>query len=212
MKKIATAFGLLVCLIEASAQSYVDVYFSPNNIGVECAKWSECNKKYAGYGVRVGAAINSEWLGFLGRPGVEFGFQRFGKVTSSGTKSELYFGGSATAPSVTTGPFKTVATSASVTADALTAALTLGGDVADGVSLVGKLGVSYASATVSYSSAGSGNGGFTENHFVPLVGIGVVYQVFDGVSLVGGLEVTKIKFDGQSSRVVSGLMGLRAQF
>jgi hypothetical protein len=211
MKKIATSFGLLVCLTQASAQSHVDLYLAPNDIGVECAKWTACEKNRFGYGVRVGSALQSEWLEFLGKPGVEFGFQRFGKVTSSGTKAELYFNGS-TKPNVTNGPFKSVAISTSATADALTAALTFGDEVGAGLNLVGKLGVSYVSATVSYSSGGASNGGFTENHVVPLIGFGADFEVYEGLSLVGGLEITRIKFDGQSSRVVFGVMGVRAKF
>jgi opacity protein-like surface antigen len=211
MKKIAISFGMMACVAHAGAQSYVDLFLAPNDLGVKCASWTSCEEKRMGYGFRVGTAIQSEWIDFLGKPAIEVGYQKFGKVTSSGTKAELYFNGS-TKPNKNTGPFNTLAVSSSATADALTAAMTFGDEVLQGLNVVGKIGVAYTSATVSATTAGAGNGSFTENHIVPIFGLGADFEVYEGISLIASLEFTRIKFEGDSSRVGFVVMGMRAKF
>jgi OmpA-like transmembrane domain len=212
MKNIVISFGMMACAAHVGAQGYADLFFAPNDLGVKCAQWTSCEEKRMGYGLRVGSAFQSEWLDFLGKPAIEVGYQRFGKVTSSGSKAELYFGGASTRPSRTTGPFKTVAVSTSATADAVTAAMTVGNEVLQGLNVVGKLGVAYTSATVSSTSAGAGNGSFTENHIVPIFGVGADFELYEGISIIASLEFTRIKFEGDSSRVGFVVMGVRARF
>ncbi len=205
MKNAVILSALLGFLGISSAQSYVGASLTLNKYAIGCAANNTCKNKLDGYDFRVGSKFSPEHVvdiaDVLKIDRVEVGVARFGRVQSAGSKSELYYngvGGTST---------RVVSTANSIAANALYIAALSRSNVATDFDLVGKLGLAYVTSTSSYRSRGISEGSRVENHFAPLLGLGLEYGLIEGVSLDAGFDITRFRTDGRSGAIKSVRIG-----
>jgi len=210
MKNAIILSVLLGVMGISSAQSYVGASLTLNKYDIGCAANNTCKNKLDGYDFRVGSKLSPEHVvdiaDVLKFDRVQVGLARFGRVQAAGSKSELYYnwaGGTST---------RAISTSNSIAANALYVAALTRSNLATNFDLVGKLGLAYVTTTSSYRSSGITEGSRVENHFAPLLGLGLEYGLIEGVSLDAGFDVTRFRADGRSGTIKSVRIGANYTF
>jgi hypothetical protein len=168
-----------------------------NRMDISCAQNNTCSKKTGGFQLVAGAKLPSAYaldLNPVMIDTVEVGLSKFGRVEAQGLTPVRYYLRGRVA-------LKNVPTKNSITANALHASLVARFGLADDLSMNAKVGRAYVSTTSQYSEDGVSNGGVTENHFAPLLGINAEYTLMDELKLTAGLEATRFKAAGQSGTV-----------
>jgi hypothetical protein len=202
-------FAMLVSVLPGlvMAQSYVATSFLYNKLSIGCATANTCESKKGGFQLSGGAKLPSELtfdLGGLMLDTVEVGFSKYGREDARGVvRKKIFTGGPSS-------PLQNLPTYNSISANAIYSALVAHFNVDSDLSLNGKLGVAYVSATSEYTEGGVSMKAVTENHLEPVIGAGAEYVIFSGMKLIGGLEVTRFKTNSQSGSVRSLVLG--AQF
>jgi len=204
-------FAMLVSVLPGlvMAQSYVATSFLYNQLSIGCASANTCESKKGGFQLSGGAKLPSELtfdLGGLLLDTVEVGVSKYGREDARGVVRKRIFSGGPSSP------LQNVPTYNSISANAIYSAVVAHFNVDSDLSLNGKLGLAYVSATSSYTEGVVSMGSVTENHFAPVIGAGAEYAIFSGVKLVGGVEVTRFKTNSQSGSIRSLVLGAQVSY
>lgn len=208
MKKIQFALLMLFAPALASAQSYMGAVVAINKFSIGCAANNTCENKKGGFQLRAGSKLDSSsTLDFGGVfiDTIEVGASKFGRKEASGFQTESYYSGGVSAPTQ-----RVVPISNAVSANAVYAAFIAHAPLTDEFAVTGKAGLAYVATTSRSTYNSLSYGSVTENHFSPLLGLGVEYAVIDAVKIVGGVEVVKFKSNSQSGKLSALTVG--AQF
>jgi hypothetical protein len=209
VKKIFAFVGLAVLACVAHAEGYMGASYLRSKHDIGCADNNICQTKTGGYRLLAGAKLPAAYVpdfgGVVSLDAVEVGLSKFGRVDADTLVSEIYY---ASASQKT----RLVPARLTVSSDAIHAAWVARLAVFSGFDLNAKIGVAYVSTTGRKSLKGTSNGGSTENHLSPVLGLGAELGVWDGLKLAVGVETVRFKYEGESGNLKSVELGFRYSF
>lgn len=207
MKKIVVA-GLLVAGVSlASAQGYVGALLALTKLHTDCMDGGSCGSKPLGFKIYGGVRysdVDSLHLGIGAVDTLEVGAVRFGSregtwATTKRVYDSTSFTGARTVPAVG---------KASVSADALYAAVGAHVPLVRDLSFTPKLGIAWVTTTRKSWVDDVSQGSVSENHLAPYLGLGLEYSPIPVLKLQASVDLTHVKTEGASG--VAHLLGLGA--
>lgn len=182
MKKTIISLALLALASAASAQVYVNGAVGAANTGINCEEFDSCDKSDTGFKANIGYKLTPNFA-------VEAGYMSLGKAKAS--IGDVL--------------------SASVGAQGLTVGVAGFVPFTNELTGTARAGVFFQRTKLSINFLGE-SASESESNTTPYVGLGVSYALTKEVSLQGGIDFTKVKFDGESVNARLLSVGLGYQF
>lgn len=188
MKKIIFLVALAAASV-AHADGYLALDYANAKFSVDCDAGNTCSQKRGGLALRWGGQLPEGYslkLGDFSLDTMEAGWIKSGRHTSSGENAEVILVGST--PRSRSVPF-----SNELSAQGIYGAVIGRYTIAPDWSAYGRLGLAYVSTTNAFTHNNLSAGSVTENHWSPLLGLGIEYAVIPGFKLNAGIQAFKVK-------------------
>ncbi len=188
MKKIIFWIALAAASA-AHADGYLALDYANAKFSVDCDAGNTCSQKRGGLALRWGAPLPESYslkLGDFSVDTMEAGWFKSGRRTSSGSALEYVLVGGTTRQ--TSVPF-----SNELSAQGIYGAVVGRYTIAPDWFAYGRLGLAYVNTTNSLTHNNLSAGSVTENHWSPLLGLGVEYAVIPNFKLNAGIQAYKVK-------------------